>query len=125
MSSKQILMIDDEVDIQTVARIGLTTLSGWDVLTASSGAEGIAQALRRQPDAILLDVMMPDMDGVATLKVLKADAQTQAIPVIFLTAKSKAADRKKLYEAGAQGVINKPFDPTTLASQISGFLGWA
>ncbi|MEL6779790.1 MAG: response regulator [Cyanobacteria bacterium J06597_16] len=125
MSSKQILMIDDEVDIQTVARIGLTTLSGWDVLTASSGAEGIAQALRRQPDAILLDVMMPDMDGVATLKALKADAQTQAIPVIFLTAKSKAADRKKLYEAGAQGVINKPFDPTTLASQISGFLGWA
>ncbi|MEO1445286.1 MAG: response regulator [Cyanobacteria bacterium J06635_11] len=118
-------MIDDEVDIQTVARIGLTTLSGWDVLTASSGAEGIAQALRRQPDAILLDVMMPDMDGVATLKALKADAQTQAIPVIFLTAKSKAADRKKLYEAGAQGVINKPFDPTTLASQISGFLGWA
>ncbi len=124
MNPKQILMIDDEIDIQTIARMGLNLISGWQVLTASSGQEGIQQAKGHQPDAILLDVMMPDMDGVATLAALKADAMTQAIPVIFLTAKSKASDRQKLYALGAQGVINKPFDPTTLASQISGFLGW-
>ncbi|PZO54780.1 MAG: two-component system response regulator [Phormidesmis priestleyi] len=124
MNPKQILMIDDEIDIQTIARMGLNLISGWQVLTASSGQEGIQQAKGHQPDAILLDVMMPDMDGVATLAALKADAVTQAIPVIFLTAKSKASDRQKLYALGAQGVINKPFDPTTLASQISGFLGW-
>ncbi|MGB7084135.1 MAG: response regulator [Phormidesmis sp.] len=124
MNSKQILMIDDEVDIQTVARIGLMMTGGWQVLTASSGQEGIEQAKVCHLDAILLDVMMPDMDGVATLSALRADATTQSIPIIFLTAKSRAADRKKLYEIGAQGVINKPFDPITLASQISGFLGW-
>lgn len=124
MNPKQILMIDDEIDIQTIACMGLTLINGWQVLTASSGRDGIQQAKGHQPDAILLDVMMPDMDGVATLAALKADAVTQAIPVIFLTAKSKASDRQKLYALGAQGVINKPFDPTTLASQISGFLGW-
>ncbi|MEM9088905.1 MAG: response regulator [Cyanobacteria bacterium P01_F01_bin.53] len=121
---KQILMIDDEADIQTVARIGLKMIAGWEVLTANSGKEGIEQAKGHQPDAILLDVMMPDMDGVATLHALKADVETQAIPIIFLTAKAKAMDRKKLYDIGAQGVINKPFDPTTLSSQIEGFLGW-
>lgn len=124
MTPKQILMIDDETDIQTVARIGLTIVGGWQVLTASSGAEGISQAKDHRPDAILLDVMMPDMDGFATLSALKADADTQSIPIIFLTAKAKAADRKKMYAIGAQGVINKPFDPTTLTSQIAGFLGW-
>jgi CheY-like chemotaxis protein len=123
-SSKQILMIDDEIDIQTVARIGLTIIGGWQVITASSGKEGIRQAKQHHPDAILLDVMMPDMDGLATLSALKADTDTQAIPIVFLTAKSKASDRQKFYEIGAQGVIHKPFDPTTLASQISGFLGW-
>ncbi|MEM9151867.1 MAG: response regulator [Cyanobacteria bacterium P01_F01_bin.3] len=124
MLSKQILMIDDESDIQTVARIGLTIMSDWQVLTASSGKEGIAQAKSHKLDAILLDVMMPDMDGIATLKALKADSSTQSIPIIFLTAKSRALNRKDLYALGAQGVIHKPFDPTTLASQIAGFLGW-
>ena len=124
MLSKQILMIDDESDIQTVARIGLTIMSDWQVLTASSGKEGIAQAKSHKLVAILLDVMMPDMDGIATLKALKADSSTQSIPIIFLTAKSRALNRKELYALGAQGVIHKPFDPTTLASQIAGFLGW-
>ena len=124
MLSKQILMIDDESDIQTVARIGLTIMSDWQVLTASSGKEGIAQAKSHKLDAILLDVMMPDMDGIATLKALKADSSTQSIPIIFLTAKSRALNRKELYALGAQGVIHKPFDPTSLASQIAGFLGW-
>ncbi|MEL6813574.1 MAG: response regulator [Cyanobacteria bacterium J06598_3] len=124
MSSKQILMIDDEADIQTVASIGLTMVSDWQVLTASSGREGLFQAEQHQPDAILLDVMMPDMDGVATLSALRANAQTRDIPIVFLTAKAKAVDRERFYGLGAQGVINKPFDPMTLASQIAGFLNW-
>lgn len=124
MTKKQILMIDDETDIQTVARIGLTMTSDWQVTVASSGKAGIQQAKQQLPDAILLDVMMPDMDGIATLKALKADTQTQGVPVIFLTAKSQAATRKQFYELGALGVINKPFDPMTLAGQIAGFLGW-
>ena len=128
MINKQILMIDDETDSQTIARIGLSMIGGWTVMTATSGREGLQQARdqakARALDAILLDVMMPDMDGIATIKALKADALTQDIPIIFLTAKSRAANRKQLYELGAQGVIHKPFDPTTLASQIAGFLGW-
>jgi CheY-like chemotaxis protein len=81
-------------------------------------------AASEQPDAILLDVMMPGRDGVATLKLLQESSQTQTIPVIFMTAKAQSADRRQLYALGAQGVITKPFDPMTLASQISGFLGW-
>ena len=124
MTRKQILLIDDQPDIQTVVRLSLKIVRGWQVFTASSGKEGIQQAKTHQPDAILLDVMMPEMDGPATLASLKADPVTQSIPVIFLTAETRAADRKKLYELGAQGVINKPFNPTTLASQIAGFLSW-
>lgn len=124
MIDKQILMIDDERDIQTIARLGLSLINGWQVLTANSGEEGVAQAKEHTLDAILLDVMMPDMDGIATLKALRADASTSNIPIIFLTAKSSATNRQQLYSLGAQGVIHKPFDPTTLASQIAGFLGW-
>ena len=122
--ARRILMIDDEKDIQTVARIGLTMASGWEVLCANSGQDGITQAKAYRPDVILLDVMMPDMDGTDTARTLKADQATQAIPIIFLTAKAQAVDRRHLYSLGAQGVIHKPFDPTTLASQIAGFLGW-
>lgn len=124
MDSKRILLVDDEADIQTVARLGLTLGTDWEVLTAASGQAGIETAIAYQPDAILLDVMMPDMDGLATIAALKAEAKTQAIPVIFLTAKAQSADRRRLYEVGAQGVITKPFDPTLLASQVSGFLSW-
>ena len=122
--AKQILIIDDEVDIQTIARIGLTVIGGWQVLTAISGETGLIAAKMHQPDAILLDVMMPDMDGAQTAHALQADSTTQTIPIIFLTAKAQAVDRKRLYGLGAQGVIHKPFDPTTLATQIAGFLAW-
>jgi len=124
MNNRTILMIDDEADIQTVARIGLSMTSSWQVTVANSGKAGIAEAQQQKPDAILLDLMMPDMDGIATLKALKGDQRTQHIPVVFLTAKSQAVARKQFYELGAQGVIHKPFDPMTLAGQVAGFLGW-
>ncbi len=121
---RRILLIDDEVDIHRITQVGLMMEAGWELLTAQSGEEGIDMAASEQPDAILLDVMMPGCDGVATLKLLQESSQTQTIPVIFMTAKAQSADRRQLYALGAQGVITKPFDPMTLASQISGFLGW-
>jgi CheY-like chemotaxis protein len=122
---KRILLIDDEVDIHRITQVGLMMEAGWDLLTAQSGEEGIEIAASEHPDAILLDVMMPGCDGVATLKLLQESPQSQTIPVIFMTAKAQSTDRRQLYALGAQGVITKPFDPMTLASQISGFLGWS
>ncbi|MEM9266271.1 MAG: response regulator [Cyanobacteria bacterium P01_F01_bin.13] len=124
MTSRQILLIDDETDIQTVAKIGLTLNTDWQIITANSGEAGLEVAINNLPDAILLDVAMPGMDGLATLSALQQNAATTDIPIIFLTAKAQAADRRRLYEAGASGVITKPFDPTTLASQVAGFLAW-
>lgn len=123
--TKRILFIDDEKDIQAVARLGLTMQAGWEVLTANSGTEGVAVAEVQQPDAILLDVMMPDMDGLATLKQLLANSKVQQIPVIFLTAKAQTTDRQDFLEAGATGVITKPFDSLTLADQVAEILNWS
>ena len=124
MNHKRILFIDDEEDIKTLAQFCLETEAGWTMLSASGGIEGIALAETEQPDAILLDAMMPDIDGLQTLDKLKLNPKTKDIPTIFITAKAQASDRRRFYSAGAKGVINKPFDSLTLASQISGFLGW-
>ena len=123
MTIKRILLIDDEASILAIARVGLKRM-GWLVLTAASGQEGIAKAETEQPDAIVLDVMMPEMDGMTTFKQIQNNPLVKNIPVIFLTAKVQKADRRRFYASGIQGYITKPFDPTTLASQISGFLGW-
>ena len=124
MTKRKILLIDDEIDIQTVAKIGLTLNTDWSVITASSGEAGLEVAIATTPDAILLDVAMPGMDGLATISALQKNTATAKIPVVFLTAKAQASDRRRLYEAGASGVITKPFDPITLSSQLAGFLAW-
>ena len=124
MTFKRILFIDDEEDIKTLARFCIELESDWQLMTAASGKEGIALAETEQPDAILLDVMMPDLDGLQTLEKLKTNPKTKHIPTIFITAKAQASDRRRFYAAGAKGVINKPFDSLTLASQIAGFLEW-
>lgn len=122
---KKILLIDDEDAIVEVTRATLEILAGWTIITAGCGSEGVARAQADQPDAILLDVMMPEMDGPRTLKELKADPQTQNLPVIFLTAKAQTADLRRFEELGANGVITKPFDPMHLAREIENILGWA
>ena len=124
MSAKRILFIDDEEDIKTLAQFCLKSEAGWLMLSASGGIEGIKIAEKEQPDAILLDAMMPEVDGLRTLEKLLLNPKTKHIPTIFITAKAQASDRRRFYSAGAKGVINKPFDSLTLASQISGFLGW-
>ncbi len=123
-SNKLIFVVDDEADIRTIAELGLSLDTDWSIVTLASGQESVSRAASDRPDAILLDVMMPDMDGLATLQQLQADEQTCDIPVIFLTAKAQAGDRRNYYAAGVKGVITKPFDPTALAGQIEGFLGW-
>ncbi len=125
MTPRRILVIDDEEDIQEILQTSLEIIAGWKVLKARSGLEGLAKAAAEQPDAILLDVMMPAMDGAATFKRLQADAATRHIPVILLTARVQSADRRALGELGAPGLIAKPFDPLTISHRIGAILGWA
>lgn len=124
MRSKLILVIDDEEPIQKVVRLSLKMEANWQIICASSGKEGIHQAEAHQPDAILLDVMMPEMDGISTFEQLNNNLQTQDIPVILLTAKTGTAEKRLFQKIGVTGVITKPFDPLSLASQMAKLLGW-
>jgi CheY-like chemotaxis protein len=124
MTVKRILVIDNEEYIREVAQICLETVAGWKVLTANSGYSGIVLAQKEQPDAILLDVMMPDMDGPTTFQNLQANVATKDIPVILLTAKVQASDRHRYTSMGIKAAIAKPFNPLTLANQVAEVLGW-
>lgn len=122
--AKRILIIDDEDDIREVAQLTLEAVGGFEVFTAESGSEGIKKAEKEQPDAILLDVMMPEMDGITTFKQLQANSLTSNIPVILLTAKVQASDQRRFAELGIIGMVPKPFDPMTLTDQVAEILGW-
>ena len=123
---RTILIIDDEDDIREVAALSLEATAGWNILTASSGPEGIATASNpsRRPDAILMDVMMPGMDGPTTFRNMQQRPEVASIPVLLLTAKVQGVDQRRFADLGVAGVLFKPFDPLTLASQISQALGW-
>ena len=121
---KRILVVDNEEYIQEVTKICLETVAGWEVITAGSGMECVSKAESELHDAILLDVMMPDIDGIATFEKLQANSVTQNIPVILLTAKIQASDRRRYAEQGIKDAIAKPFNPTELANQVSAILGW-
>jgi CheY-like chemotaxis protein len=124
MQPKRILIVDDDDDIREVAALSLETIGGYQVLTAPSGSVGLTIAVAQQPDAILLDVMMPDMDGPTTFQKLQAQPSTAHIPVIFLTAKVQPSERARFAGLGAVAVLPKPFDPLTLASEVASALGW-
>jgi CheY-like chemotaxis protein len=119
---KHILLVDDEDDIREVAALSLETVGGWRVSSVSDGAAAIAMARAERPDAILLDVMMPVLDGPTTFARLQDDPRTRDIPVILLTAKAQAADRLRFAELDIAGTLSKPFDPMTLTDQISAIL---
>lgn len=121
---RRVLIIDDEDDIREVAALSLEATANWTILTACSGREGIAKAAAEKPDAILMDVMMPEMDGPTTFKQLQLQSATAGIPVVLLTAKVQGADQRRFADLGVAAVLFKPFDPLTLASQISAVLGW-
>ncbi len=121
---KKVLIVDDEDDIREVAALSLETIGGYEVLTTASGTSALIIAADRQPDAILLDVMMPDMDGPTTLRKLQSQASTAHIPIVFLTAKVQPGERARFASLGAAAVLSKPFDPLTLSSDLADALGW-
>lgn len=118
MSAIRILHVDDEPDIREVVDISLALNPEFEVRACSSGAEAIATAAEWSPRLILLDVMMPGMDGPATLAQLRDNPHTSTIPVLFMTARAQAREVEHFIALGAQGVISKPFDPMTLAAQV-------
>jgi CheY-like chemotaxis protein len=120
-----ILVIDDEDDIREVAALSLEAVAGWKILTASSGAEGIAIAANAKPDAILMDVMMPEVDGPTTFGLMQQNPAIAGIPVLLLTAKVQGVDQRRFAGLGVTAVLFKPFDPLTLAEQMSEALGWS
>lgn len=117
-----ILLVDDEPDIRTIAEMSLSQVGGWKTILASNGAQALELAAKHKPDVILLDVMMPEMDGVSTFKALAANAETRHIPVIFMTAKVQSHEKADYVGFGAAGVIPKPFDPMRLPSEIQSIL---
>ena len=119
MASKQILIIDDEADIREATQICLEITGQWEVLKASNGPEGIAIAKTATPDAILLAIMMPEMDGLAILQKLQEHSETRKIPVIILTAKAQSSEQRQFSQLNVSSVIAKPYDPMTLSDQIS------
>jgi len=121
---RRILMVDDDPSLQEVAVLALERLGNHSVVLAGSGEEGLAAARQHRPDVILLDVMMPGLDGPSTLVRLREDPATSAIPVVFLTAKTQAAERERLAAMHVAGILSKPFDPVTLAADLDRIMGW-
>lgn len=115
---QRILHVEDDPSIRAVTKLALETLGGFQVLSCAGGQEALEQVLNFQPDFILLDVMMPGMDGPATLKQLRELVDISHIPVAFMTAKVQPAEIDSYRQLGAQDVIVKPFDPMTLAAQV-------
>ena len=111
MNCKKVLVIDDDEMIQEVVKNCLEDLAGWDVVMANSGWEGLTKVVEEKPDAIVLDMMMPGMDGLTFLQQLRADSETQAIPVVLLTAKLEFTDPQRVAKLGVIGAISKPFYP--------------
>ena len=124
MNQKVILVIDDDDGIREVTQICLEAIAGWGVIAAASGEEGLTLAHTHQPDAILLDVMMPHLDGVATFERLQIREETKKIPTILLTAKAKISEQRQYHNLGVTGVIIKPFEPYDLVAKIKSFLSW-
>jgi two-component system OmpR family response regulator len=118
-----VLYVEDDPDIQMVAQMALEVVGGLTLRSCSSGREAVLAAIDYTPDLILLDVMMPDMDGPATLAALRKLPRTATTPVVFMTAKVQAAEVSHYRSLGAVGVIAKPFDPMLLAQHVRGL--WA
>jgi len=119
-----ILVVDDDDSVREITQMALEVVAGWQVVAANSGAAALDLARSHRPDAVLLDVMMPEMDGPTTFRHLQADDATRDIPVILLTAKVLVGERQLWDELAIHGVIAKPFDPMTLHTEVSRLLGW-
>jgi CheY-like chemotaxis protein len=124
VSARTVLVVDDDDSIREIAEISLQLVGGLHVLTASGGVEALEQVRAHHPDAVLMDVMMPDMDGLTTFRHMQADPDIRHIPVILVTAKVQVGERQVWDGLAISGVISKPFDPMTLAAEVGRMLEW-
>ncbi|ARV58597.1 two-component system response regulator [Nostocales cyanobacterium HT-58-2] len=121
---KRVLVIDDERNLCLIVKACLECLANWEVLTSQSGSEGLLLAQTKTPNAILLDVLMPEMDGLSLLGKLQSHPITQEIPVILLTARVHKFELDEYAQLNIAGIVTKPFDPLNLAKQVAQLLGW-
>ncbi|MET1006788.1 MAG: response regulator [Propionibacteriaceae bacterium] len=124
MLPRKVLVVDDDDIIREVAKLALEVVGGWQVSTATNGQEAGRLASSDRPDVVLLDVMMPALDGPGTAALLREDPLTREVPVIFLTAKTPLGEEQLASEPNVVGVISKPFDPMVLAQEINRLTGW-
>jgi CheY-like chemotaxis protein len=122
--SKHILIIDDEPDLSEIVQLAIGCFTDWHTDIAYTGEEGVQQATTKKYDAILLDISMPDMDGVQVFEQLRAHPTTQSTPVILLTAKVQPSDRRRFSSMDINGMITKPFMSETIAADIAKILAW-
>ncbi len=122
MFQGKVLVVDDEVYILHILDFSLGA-EGFDVITAADGEQALARARSERPDLIVMDIMMPRLDGYETCRRLKGDPATKEIPVLLLTARGREEDRKRGMEAGADDYMTKPFSPNKLIGRVSEMLG--
>ncbi|MEZ2227739.1 response regulator [Microcoleus sp.] len=124
MIDRRILVVDDDEHLRELVQACLEDLGGWETLVARSGEQCLEILKTERPSAILLDVSMPGMDGIAVYDRLQSNPMTRSIPVILLTAKVLPSDRAKFAKMGVTGVIPKPIQPATLTAEVADILGW-
>lgn len=122
--TRRILVVDDDEDVRRLAVMSLSRVGGHEVLSVGSGAECLEELKSQRPDAVVLDVMMPVMDGPTTLAAIRDSGTTYDVPVVFLTAGIVASDMDRLRALPVSGVLHKPFDPLTLPSELAELLHW-
>lgn len=125
MATRRVLIIDDEMGVQEVVRGCLEDIAGWEVITANSGLEGLSKVTMEQPNAIILDVRMPEMDGLTVLQQLKSNPKTCTIPVVLLTSEASLTQSDEPLALDIVGIIAKPFNPIALVDQVASLLRWS
>ena len=123
--TRRVLIVDDDELILEVAQMCLEAVGGWQVTTASSGQEGLDRAVSERPDAIVMDVMMPGMDGPTAAVALRDNPATAHIPIVLLTAKAHVTGQSDLTALPVVGILGKPFDPMLLPATLASMLGWS
>ena len=124
MTTKKLLLVDDNEDNRTLIKLALEMDTNWKILLAANGIEGIEQAELLKPDAILLDLMMPELDGLAVYDMLKSNSATSSIPIIFMTATTRKNVISRLEDTASAGILIKPLDMTSLKTQIKKLCQW-
>lgn len=125
MPTPTVLVVDDDDSVRIITELALEKVAGWNVISASGGAQAVELAAQHQPDAVLLDLMMPGMDGRATFLALRAQESTRDLPVVLLTAKLQVGGGPQIWDdLDVAGVIAKPFSPRSLGAEVAAMLGW-